>query len=136
MADLQSSEDFQRALREAENYCWAANVAIIAPEHLLAGALKVLAAAGVPGLPSPATLDAALLELQGSSDDELSQQVMFGSAARAAINQTAGEARRAGREILTAATLARGVIESGELMPNAFAAFGTTRTALLATLPT
>lgn len=100
----------------------------------MAGALKVLAAAGAPGLPSPATLDAALLELQGSSDDELSQQVMFGAPpAPPSTRRPARPARRP--DILTAATLARGVIESGELMPNALAVLGMTRARLLAALP-
>ena len=135
MADLQAAPDFERALREAENFCWAANVAILAPEHLLAGALKVLAAAGAAGLPSLEALEAALLETHGASDDELGQQVMFGSAARAALNQTAGEARQAGIAVLTAGVLARGVIASGELMPTFFAALRSTRPALLAALP-
>ncbi|MCC6386862.1 MAG: hypothetical protein IT302_05720 [Dehalococcoidia bacterium] len=134
MADLQPAPDFERALREAENFCWAANVAILAPEHLLAGALKVLAAAGATGLPSLEMLEAALLETHGASDDQLGQQVMFGSAARAAINQTAAEARQAGVTVLTAGVLARGVIASGELMPTFYAALGTTRPALLSAL--
>ena len=40
------SEDGKRALREAENFCWAANIAIVTPEHLLAGALKGLLQSG------------------------------------------------------------------------------------------
>ncbi|MFN8506448.1 MAG: hypothetical protein U0547_02630 [Dehalococcoidia bacterium] len=134
MADLQPAPDFERALREAENFCWAANIAIVTPEHLLAGALKVLAAAGTSGLPSLETLEAALLETHGASDDELGQPVMFGSAARAAINQTAAEARQGGVTVLSAAVLARGVIASGELMPTFYTALGTTRPALVAAL--
>lgn len=134
MAEIQATEDFQRALREAENYCYATNVGIIAPEHLLAGALKVLVAAGVAGLPAPGTLEAALLDVQGSSEDELSQQVMFGSAAREAMNQTAGDARRAGTEAISAAVLARGIITSGEVTPMFFGALGTTKAELLAAL--
>jgi hypothetical protein len=41
------------------------NVGIVAPEHLLAGCLKVLNLAGTAGLPADEAVEAALLMAQG-----------------------------------------------------------------------
>jgi hypothetical protein len=128
------SEAAARALQEAENYCWRSNVAIVAPEHLLAGCLKVLNAAGVPGLPSDDDLESALLMAQGMSEDALTQNVMFGSAAREAINFTARLVREAGGGEIDPLTLAYGVIQSGEVGPMFFSALGATKAELLAAL--
>lgn len=128
------SADGERALAEAQNLCFRMNVAIVAPEHLLAGALLVLGASGFEGVPSPEALEAALLSSQGSGSEPLDANVMFGSAAREAINYTAAGVRRAGYTQITAATLAAGAIASGEVGPMFFAALNTTREGLLATL--
>lgn len=128
------SEEAARALREAENYCWRANVGIVAPEHLLAGCLKVLNSLAFPGIPHDEQLDSALLMAQGMSEDALTQNVMFGSAARDAVNFTAGLVRQAGGGQIDPRTLAWGIIQSGELGPMFFSALGTTREALASAL--
>jgi hypothetical protein len=134
MPDVTLSEQSARALKEAENFCWRSNVGIVAPEHLLAGCLVVLNAAGFPGLPGDELLAAALLMAQGMSEDALTQNVMFGSAARDAINFTARLVREAGGGEIDPLTLAYGVIQSGELGPMFFSALGTTKAELLAAL--
>ena len=126
--------DGARALQEAETFCWRMNVAIVAPEHLLAGCLKVLNATGVTGLPTDDGIESALLLAQGMSDETLNQNVMFGSAARDAVNFTARLVREAGGGELDARTLAYGIIQSGELGPMLYSALGTTKAELLAAL--
>lgn len=127
-------EDAARAMQEAENFCWRMNVAIVAPEHLLAGCLKVLNTEAVPGMPSDEQLEAALLMTQGMSDEKLDQNVMFGSAARDAVNFTARLVREAGGGEVDARTLAYGIIHSGELGPMLYSALGKTKAELLAAL--
>lgn len=90
------TQDAERAFREAENLCWRTNTGIVAPEHLLAGCLRVLNTAGFPGLPADERVEQALLMAQGMSEDALTQNVMFGSAAREAVNFTARLVREAG----------------------------------------
>lgn len=132
--EVSLSESGARALREAENFCWRMNVGIVAPEHLLAGCLKVLNDEGVTGLPDDSALESALLMAQGMSEDELTQNVMFGSAAREAVNFTAGLVRQAGGGEIDPRTLAYGVLQSGELGPMFFMALGTTKQDMLAAL--
>lgn len=134
MAEVSLSPDAGRALQEAENYCWRANVGIVAPEHLLAGCLRVLNAAGFPGLPSDEQVEQALLMAQGMSEDALTQNVMFGSAARDAVNFTARLVREAGGGEIDTLTLAYGITQSGELGPMLFSAMGTTKGALVEAL--
>ena len=134
--EVTMGEDAARALQEAENFCWRMNVAIVAPEHLLAGCLKVLNAESVAGLPADGRLDSALLMTQGISDEKLDQNVMFGSAARDAVNFTARLVREAGGGAIDARTLAYGIIQSGELGPMLYSALGTTKAELLAALST
>ncbi len=128
------SEDAARALKEAENFCWRMNVGIVAPEHLLAGCIRVLNVAGFEGLPPDDALEPALLIAQGMSEEKLTQNVMFGSAARDAINFTARLVREAGGGEISARTLAYGILQSGELGPMLFGALGTTRADLVAAL--
>ncbi len=134
--EVSLSESGARALREAENFCWRMNVGIVAPEHLLAGCLKVLNEEGVTGLPDDAALESALLMAQGMSEDELTQNVMFGSAAREAVNFTAALVRQAGGGEIDPRTLAYGILQSGELGPMLFMALGTTKQDVLAALGT
>jgi hypothetical protein len=134
MADVTLNEDSARALQEGENFCWRANVGIVAPEHVLAGCLKVLNAAGVAGLPSDEALAGALLMAQGMSEDALTQNVMFGSAAREAINFTARLVREAGGGEIDPLTLAYGVVQSGEVGPMFFSALGVAKAELVAAL--
>lgn len=128
------SEDAGRALKEAENFCWRTNVGIVAPEHLLAGCLKVLNMAGLVGMPADDAVESALLMAQGMSEEKLTQNVMFGSAARDAVNFTARLVREAGGGEINPLTLAYGIIQSGELGPMFFSALGTTKADLLASL--
>lgn len=132
--EVSLSESGARALREAENFCWRMNVGIVAPEHLLAGCLKVLNEEGVTGLPAEAALESALRMAQGMSEDELTQNVMFGSAAREAVNFTAALVRQAGGGEIDPRTLAYGILQSGELGPMFFMALGTTKQTVLAAL--
>ena len=134
MAEITLTADGECALAEAQAYCQRTNVAIVAPEHLLAGAVRVLSDAGVGGLPSPDELDAAVLASQGSSEDRLDANVMFGSAAREAINFTAAGVGQAGGTEINAALIAAGTIASGEVGPMFYAALGLTKEELLARL--
>ena len=121
-------------MQEAENFCWRSNVGIVAPEHLLAGCLVVLDAGGFPGLPSDERLVEAVLRAQGMSEDALTQNVMFGSAARDAINFTARLVREAGGGEIDPLTLAYGVIQSGEVGPMFFSALGVGKAELVGVL--
>jgi hypothetical protein len=132
MADLRLTEEGERALREAERFCYAMNVGIEAAEHLLCGALVVLHKAGVAGVPEPSQLEDGLLAIHGSSDEALTRQVMPGSAFRMALNDTARGAVERGIADIDARVLVRGVIESGEVNPMFYGAAGTSREALLA----
>ncbi len=71
---------------------------------------------------------------QGMSEDELTQNVMFGSAAREAVNFTAALVRQAGGGEIDPRTLAYGILQSGELGPMFFMALGTTKQDVLAAL--
>ena len=127
MAEIRLSDDGNRALAEAQGFCRRANVAIVGAEHLLAGALLVLSESGVEGIPERAALEAALMLAQGTGSDAFGEQVMFGSAAREAINSTAGTVRRGGSSIIGPRELAMGTIDSGNVSPVFFTALGTGR---------
>jgi hypothetical protein len=118
-------------LREAEKLCHATNVAIQAPEHLLAGALLVLRESGGEGIPERPALEAAVLAIHGASDEPLNAQVMWGSAVREALNLTAGSVAAAGGTEIDARIIAMGLVESGEVNPMFYAAAGTAKAALL-----
>lgn len=131
-AEVALTSDGERALAEAQSLCQRTNVAIVAPEHLLAGALLALLTDGnVTGLPERDALEQAVLASQGMSMERLDARVMFGSAAREAINFTAGGVRKAGLTDVTAAAIAAGTVVSGEVGPMFFSSLGTTRDALL-----
>ena len=134
MAEVSLSKDAERAMQEAETFCSRSNVGIVAPEHLLAGCLVVLNASGFPGLPDDERLGEALLLAQGMSEDALTQNVMFGSAAREALSYTAALVRQAGGGEIDALTLAYGVIQSGEVGPMFFSALGTAKADLVKAL--
>lgn len=130
-AEVALSPDASRALGEAESFCRAANVAIAAAEHVLAGALLVLHTDGRVGLPGKDELEAALTAVQGTGSEALTSAVMFGSAAREALNGIVGAVRAAGGTVVDARIIAAGCIESGEVNPMFFSALGSTRQALL-----
>jgi hypothetical protein len=134
LSEIGLDDSGERALREAENVCWRSNVAIIAPEHLLGGALLVLVAAGELESPSAEQVAAAIEAAQGTGSESLQSNVMFGSAARAALNFTAMAVRNGGSSIIDARAIAAGTIASGEVNPMFFASLGTTRAALLEAL--
>lgn len=136
MSEVTLSPDGERTLREAQNLCYRMNVAIVAPEHLLAGALSVLHAAGAQHLPAPADIERAIEMTQGRGSTTISENVMFGSAAREAINGIAGAVRQSGETHITARALAVGTIESGEVNPMFYNSLGTTKAALLDALRT
>ncbi|HQW51884.1 MAG TPA: hypothetical protein PL082_07500 [Tepidiformaceae bacterium] len=123
--------DAERAVREAENLCWRTNVAIIAPEHLLAGCLRVLGAVGVPGIPGVEAIEQAVVLSQGSGETVLKQDVRFGSAARDALAYAGRLALDAGRDEIDTFVLTVGLLYSGEVGPSFFAALGIQKDALM-----
>ncbi len=131
MSEVTLSANGERALKEAENACWRANVAIVAPEHLLGAALLVMIAEGEIAAPTAAQVEAAMLASQGMGAGTLDKNVMFGSGARAAINFTAGAVRNEGGSVIDARALAIGTIASDEVNPAFFASLGMTRQGLL-----
>ena len=132
--EIRLSPDAEQALAAAQDYCYRMNVAIVAPEHLLAGALRVLEEGGHPGAPRSEVVEAALMSSQGASDEPLTANVMFGSAAREAINFVAAGVRRSGSTEITAGHIAAGTILSGEVGPMFYAALGLSRDGLLKAL--
>ncbi len=131
--EVSLTEDGERVLREAQSFCQRSNVAIVAAEHLLSGALAVLSEAGNTAVPDRAALEAALMLTQGGAEAH-QNQVMYGSAARDAINETARGVREAGRSAIDATTLALGVIDSGEVNPMFYGSLGITKVALRAAI--
>jgi hypothetical protein len=125
--EIALTDDGERTLREAENLCWHTNVAIIAPEHLLGAALIVLHGLGNTDLPAPERVEAAVEATCGIGSEGLSDNVRFGSAARAALNDTARAVVESGAGIIDAATIARGMIDSGEVNPMLFGELGVAR---------
>lgn len=134
LAEVRLTEDGEQALREAERLCYAMNVAIQAPEHLLAAALMVLGAAGRAGVPPAESLVAGVESIHGTGGEPLNAQVMWGSAVREALNRTAASVVAAGGTSIDAQIIALGLIESGEVNPMFFSAAGTTKDALLEAL--
>lgn len=132
MADeVRLTADGQRALREAEQLCWRMNVAIEAPEHLLAGALLALGDGGAVGLPDRARIEEALLLVHGAGSEPLREQVMPSPGARAALNHAVRRLREAGGRDLGAREIAHGVIDSGEVNPLFYRGLGIDREELL-----
>ena len=127
VAEIRLSDDGNRALAEAQSFCRRANVAIVSAEHLLAGALLVLSESGAEGIPDRTALEAALMLAQGAGSDAFSERVMFGSAAREAINSTAGTVRQGGGSIIGPRELALGTVDSGNVSPMFFTALGMAR---------
>ena len=132
--EVRLTEDGERALKEAQNFCWRHHVAIVAAEHVLAGALVVAQQNGLGGLPTRENIEAAVIACIGTGTEQLTDNVMFGSSARDVINDTARRLREANGTDLDAITLARGVTESGEVGPRFFSALGIDRQNLLALL--
>lgn len=132
--EVRLDESGARALREAQLFCARANVAIVGAEHLLAGALAVLADRKAPDIPGRDQLEAALMLTQGMGSGAFAEQIMFGSAAREAINATAAAVRSAGGTVIGARELAIGAIVSGNVSPMFFASAGIGRDALRSAL--
>ena len=127
MSEIRLSPDGDRTLRESERLCHAMNVAIQAPEHLLGGALIVLAEAGAAGIPDRETVERAVESIHGRGSEELRENVMPGPGMRQALNVTAGAVAQAGGTVVSAPIIAIGTIGSGEVNPMFFGALGTTR---------
>ncbi|MDW8047589.1 MAG: hypothetical protein RMK15_09965 [Chloroflexota bacterium] len=125
--EVRLTAEGQRALREAEQLCWRMNVAIEAPEHLLAGALLVLGESGTVGLPDRTRIEEALLLVHGAGAERLREQVMPSPGARAALNHAVRRLREAGGTDFGARELALGVIESGEVNPLFYRGLGISR---------
>jgi hypothetical protein len=123
----------ERVLRDAQNFCFQSRVSILAPEHLLAAALLTLGE-NRPGLPTAEEVAGAFLMVQGMGSEETDANVMFGSAARDALNTVARNVRVAGGTAIDAHAIAVGVIGSGEVNPMFFAELGWSKDRLLAAL--
>lgn len=121
-------------MREAENFCWQANVAILASEHLLAGALLVLGRSGIGGLPGEDALRAGLAAIHGTGSEPLTDNVMWGSNARDALEQALASLVEGGGNVVDARTIARGLVASGEINPAFYAAAGTTKATVVSVL--
>lgn len=134
--EITLSPDAERALAEAQNFCWRHHVAIVAAEHVLAGALVVLQQEGLKGLPTRENIEAAVVACVGSGSQQLNTNVMFGSQSREVINRTARALRESGKTQLTALELALGTIDSGEVNPMFYSALGLTKMDLAALLNT
>jgi hypothetical protein len=133
-AEVVLTADGERALQEAQNFCWRHHVAIVAAEHVLAGALVVAQQDGLRGLPARENIEAAVVARIGTGSEQPSENVMFGSSARDVINEAARRLRESGATQLDAPTLARGAIESGEVGPMFYNALGLTKGDLLGLL--
>lgn len=134
MAELRLGDDGNEALAGAQRFCARANVAIVGAEHLLAGALSVIGRLAETRIPDAATLEAALMLTQGEGSAMFAERLMFGSAAREAINSAAAMVGQAGGLVISARDLAVGTIDSGNVSPMFFSALGTSREALRAVL--
>lgn len=134
MTEVGLDDSGERTLREAENACWGSNVAIVAAEHLLGGALLVMISGGELDSISDEQVRSAFEAVQGTGSEPLESNVMFGSGARAAINFTAGAVRSEGGTIIDARALAIGTIASGEVGPMFYASLGITKMDLLRAL--
>jgi hypothetical protein len=132
MAEITLTDEGKRALREAENFCWKLDVGILAAEHLLGGALLVLG--GREGVPDAAAIEEGLVAVHGRGSTTLEGNVMWGSSARDALNETARQLQEAGGTELTPGVIARGLLESGELNPMVYGGMGTTKESLRAAL--
>ena len=128
--EVHLSEEGGRVLGEAEQFCRQSHLSILAPEHLLGAALLVLGETHA-GLPTPEEVASAFLATQGMGSEPTDGKVMFGSAARDAINMVAGDVRRAGRQAIDARAIAVGVIQSGEVNPMFFSTLGWSKDRLL-----
>jgi len=90
-------------------------------------ALLVLSEGGDHAVPDRAALEGALALAQGAGSAAISEQVMFGSAAREAINDTAGIVRKAGGTTVTSRQLAIGAIVSGNVSPMFYSSLGVSK---------
>ncbi len=126
--------DARQAMAAGVELCRRANLAIFTPEHLLGGALAVLAGTGRPGLPSLEAIEPALAMVHGSSDEAPPDEVSFAPGTRVVLESLAAAIVRVGRDSMGAHDLALGVIASGEVVPMFFSAMGVTRDELLAAI--
>ena len=133
-AEVRLTDDGERALKEAQNFCWRHHVGIVGAEHVLAGALVVAQQQGQKGVPTRENIEAAVVACVGAGSEALTQDVMFGSQAREVINDTARRLRESGGTDLDARTLAAGTVASGEVIPMFYSALGIPRADLLALL--
>lgn len=125
MAEIRMAPDAERVLRDAERLCFETNIAIGAPEHLLAAALTIVAAQGeVSGLPDADTLRAAAITVHGTAERASKSTVMWGSAARETLAEAVRLVREAGETDITARRLALAIVRSGEVNPFFFSAAG------------
>ncbi len=123
------------AFERAQELCIATNLGIVTPEHLLTGALIVLAESqGDVILPSLEVMARALIAVQGVGETAPEGLPMFGSAARQAIAACAATVQQAGGTDVGALELALGTIASGEVNPMFYGALGLTKLELIAAL--
>ena len=135
MSELRLRPDGELAFERAQELCVATNLGIVTPEHLLTGALIVLAEEqGVAGLPATEVMAKALISTQSVGETRPDSPPMFGSAARQAIATCAATVQQVGGTDLGALELALGTIASGEVNPMFYGALGRTKQELIAAL--
>ncbi|MDZ7728205.1 MAG: hypothetical protein U5Q44_08410 [Dehalococcoidia bacterium] len=72
----------------------------------------------MPACRKDEALTAGVLAIHGRSDEPISGQVMWGSTAREALNETARKVGEAGETTIDARKLALGLIDSGRSEPD------------------
>lgn len=118
MSELRLTGGAELALGRAQELCEATNTGIVAPEHLLAGALIVLAQEdAMPGIPDLEAVVGALVATLSVGEEPLEGAPMFGSSAREALSVCVRTVQQRGSDELAALDLAFGTIASGEVNP-------------------
>lgn len=135
MSEIRLDASGEQALHEAERLCTQMNLAIQGPEHLLSGALLVLAGSGALAITAE-QVEGAIAAVHGYGEGAHKDRVMLGPGLRAALSLTAGAVGRAGGTVINATLIARGAIASGEVNPAFYGALGITKDDLAALLDT
>jgi hypothetical protein len=94
VSELQLTRDGELAFARAQELCVAMNLGIVTSEHVLTGAVIVLAEERrMAGLPATDVMTRALVSAQGVGETPPDDPPMFGSAARQAITTCAATVR-------------------------------------------
>ena len=133
MTELRLTQDGDLAFARAQELCVATNLGIVTPEHLLTGALIVLAEEqGVPGLP-PIEAMARARHLDAGGRRDATRQIRRGSVPPRAKRWNAAPpaCARAEGPRLARSEIALGTIASGEVNPMFYGGLGLTKQELI-----